>query len=157
MVPKVHLRTLDPDNEILSPAGDIYQQSWTKFSKNYLPLLRPWRTAVGMRTEPRIGDIVIVKTPLPRATWPLAKVVRLFPNPDGEVRSVDILINGKESRRETSQLFLIEPRVENRQAKIPDNYRCDSSEETPEKQCPVLLPSQTRSGRVISRPLRFQP
>ena len=157
MVPRVRSERLDSENEISSPAQDCYQQLWAKFAKNYMPLLRQWRTAEGMRTEPRVGDVVIIKSPLPRAQWPLAKVVKLHPNPLGEVRSVTIQINGKTSRRETSQLYLIEPSLSCKLGENPSAGSQECNETTPNGQSPLPIKQLTRSGRLIARPSRFRP
>ncbi len=41
-------------------------------------------------------------------SWPLAKVVEVFPGPDGRVRAVDLLCRGKKYRRSSHNLIFLE-------------------------------------------------
>ena len=65
---------------------------WRRWKKEYLVTLRNWRRPSVPQGNPlKVDDLVIVSPPdnlkLPRHLWPLAKVTRLFPGRDGEVRA----------------------------------------------------------------------
>ena len=55
------------------------------------------------------GDIVIViSADSPRAHWPLAKVINVFPGKDGRVRIAEIQIGNKLLKRSVTKLCLLE-------------------------------------------------
>lgn len=39
--------------------------------------------------------MLVIDSQLPRASWPIGRVVRLLPSQDGRVRVAEIVINGK--------------------------------------------------------------
>ena len=56
-----------------------------------------------------VGDIVvIIDSSSQRGVWPTGRVTKVFPGPDGVVRSVSLLTNGTERHRPVHTLFLLE-------------------------------------------------
>ena len=77
---------------------------WTRWVKEYLPTLM-----VRGRSEPsltwREGDIVLIADgTLPRSSWPIGKIIKLFPGHDGIVRVVDVDTKGGILRRPVKKL-----------------------------------------------------
>lgn len=66
---------------------DLISQVWSRWLKEYLPMLntRPkWTEVVKDLKE---GDVVLVLDPnLPRGQWPLGRIVETFPGRDGHTR-----------------------------------------------------------------------
>ena len=52
-----------------------------------------------------LGDIVLLtEDDTFSRIWPLGRVIKVYPGPDGLVRTVDLLINGKTYRRPICKL-----------------------------------------------------
>lgn len=65
-----------------------------------------WRTRTRNLKE---GDIVFVKDEtLTTRSWPLAKIVKVFPGHDGQVRAVDLVCRGKKYWRSSHNLIFLE-------------------------------------------------
>ncbi|XP_064091630.1 uncharacterized protein LOC135205195 [Macrobrachium nipponense] len=61
------------------------------------------------RTDLRPGDIVLVKIEqCKRAVWPLGKIMEVYPDDDGVIRSAKVLYNGTETLRAISHLVPLE-------------------------------------------------
>ena len=70
----------------------LADEFWTRWRKEFLLTLQnrtKWSTT---RRNIMIGDIVILKEETRRNCWPLARVVKLFPDEKGFVRSVQIWV-----------------------------------------------------------------
>lgn len=83
----------------------LKQDFWKSWSRDYLTQLqsRPkWRQAYPNLKE---GDLVVVKTDnTPPMTWPVARIIKTFPGPDGRVRVAEIKIGNKTSVRSFRKL-----------------------------------------------------
>ncbi len=74
----------------------VIKHFWSRFLKEIIPLLQPrrkWRT----ETENfKVDDIVLEIDPnIPRGQWRLAKVIEVYPSPDGLVRKVKIMTSNR--------------------------------------------------------------
>ncbi len=69
---------------------------WRHFIPYYLPNLQirqKWRTE---GTDLQTGDtVMIVDQQLPRALWPVGKIVQVFPGTDKRIRSAEIQVKDK--------------------------------------------------------------
>ncbi len=55
-----------------------------------------------------VDDIVVVKDDtLVQRTWPLGRIVKLYPASDNLIRTADIICNGKEYNRAINRLVLL--------------------------------------------------
>nr|XP_055033861.1 uncharacterized protein LOC129422150 [Misgurnus anguillicaudatus] len=85
---------------------------WTSFIHNYLPgqqLRQKWN-----REQPNLNDstvVLVIDPQLPRASWPVGRVVRLLPSQDGRVRAAEININDKLYVRPVAKLIPL-PKIE---------------------------------------------
>ena len=78
--------------------------------------LRPWQLSQlvfgSFQQEKRnlkVGDIVIVISPdSPRAHWPLAKAIQVFPGKYGKMRVAQIQMGQKSLKRLVNKLCLLE-------------------------------------------------
>ena len=64
-----------------------------------------------MRPKPtiKVNDIVLVDdVNLPRGEWPLGRITKLKPSSDDQVRTVKVMVAGKEVLRPISRLCLLE-------------------------------------------------
>lgn len=102
-----HLLTMKY-NVVISPPGefektDLYvrqrwqriqylaQQFWSRFKTEYLVQLQVRHKWTHPRRNLEVGDIVILKDEtVVRESWPLAKVVEVYPSDDGLVRSINL-------------------------------------------------------------------
>ena len=82
---------------------------WGRWVKQYLPSLTR-RNKWNDRTKPvNVGDIVtIVDSTGPRNTWPLGRVVQLYPGRDGQVRVVDVQTADGVYRRPVAKLAILD-------------------------------------------------
>lgn len=84
----------------------LVDQFWTSFIRHYLPgqqLRQKWN-----REKPNLNDsavVLVIDFQLPRASWPIGRVVRLLPSQDGRVRVAEIDINGKTYVRPVAKLI----------------------------------------------------
>ena len=86
---------------------------WRRWRNEYLVTLRNWRRPSVPQVNPlKVGDLVIMSPPdnlkLPRHLWPLAKVIRLFPGRDGEVRAAELKTKSAIIRRPINRLISLE-------------------------------------------------
>ena len=69
----------------------LAEHFWKRWRQEYLPTLvsrSKWRKDPA---NLKVGQVVlIVDAAAPRGCWPLARVTRIFPGPDGRVRSVEV-------------------------------------------------------------------
>lgn len=64
---------------------------WSRWVKEFLPTLQVRQKWTKEETEIQIGDVVLVKDEnLARNSWPLARVVEVFPSQDQRVRKVKL-------------------------------------------------------------------
>ncbi|XP_026330396.1 uncharacterized protein LOC113237898 [Hyposmocoma kahamanoa] len=88
----------------------LADQFWRRWVREYLPTLVP-------RGEParkndtsklQVGDIVVVvDSTLPRNVWPMGRVERTYPGPDGSVRVADVRTKTGVFKRPTSKLVVL--------------------------------------------------
>ncbi|XP_073769332.1 uncharacterized protein [Danio rerio] len=79
---------------------------WSQFLKNYLPALQTrekWQTD----TNPLQPDtvVLIVDPQLPRALWPIGRVIKVFPGADGRIRTAEVQVKDRSYIRPTSRLI----------------------------------------------------
>lgn len=79
---------------------------WKHFLTHYLPGLQArqkWRTDTA---ELQVGEVVmIVDNQLPRALWPVGKVVQVFPGADKRIRSAEVSVKDKKYVRPVARLI----------------------------------------------------
>ena len=75
---------------------ELVKHFWQRCLKEWLPGLNPTTKWHKEKRNLKVGDIVIVISPdSPRAYWPLAKVIQVFPGKDGKVRVAQIQMGQK--------------------------------------------------------------
>jgi hypothetical protein len=80
---------------------------WARYVQEVLPghhRTNKWTTQV---RNFEVGDVVATADAKVRGLWPLAKVVRTYPDPDGVVRKVDVLQHKRTVQRSVGQLLLL--------------------------------------------------
>lgn len=105
----------------------ILNAFWSIWREEYLVSLRE-RTQTKLKTgkihspsEPKIGDVVLIKENLPRGCWKLGKIEQLVVSRDGQIRSAKVkLSSGNIIGRPLSLLYPIENSVE----KIAEEITC---------------------------------
>ncbi len=79
---------------------------WTKFIRYYLPglqLRQKWQGPTADLTE---GSVVMMAdAQLPRASWLVSKVERVFTSADGHVRAAEVKFNDKRFTRPVAKLI----------------------------------------------------
>ncbi|XP_047032142.1 uncharacterized protein LOC124638995 isoform X2 [Helicoverpa zea] len=89
--------------------NSLKQSFWKVWHQCYLNLLqnRPkWRDTV---CNVKLGNLVILKEDnIPPMSWPMARIVKLFPGHDGKIRAVDVRTpNGKTHTRAINKICLL--------------------------------------------------
>ena len=74
---------------------------WSRWRKEYLPLLQERRKWSETRRDLQVGDVVLLKDKnLTKYEWPIGRIENVFKGNDGHVRKAEIkvMINGKATR-----------------------------------------------------------
>ncbi|KXJ20746.1 hypothetical protein AC249_AIPGENE12273 [Exaiptasia diaphana] len=117
-------RTVQPPPGVFLPP-DVYsrkrwrrvqclsEQFWRTWHKEYCHLLTKRQKWIKPERNSKVGDIVLLcDEDLPRISWPLAKIVKVYPSTDGLVRKVQILLTRNNRRsyldRPIHKLILIQ-------------------------------------------------
>ncbi|XP_027861387.1 uncharacterized protein LOC114137071 [Xiphophorus couchianus] len=79
---------------------------WTQFIRHYLPTLQT-RSKWQRDTSPiQLGTVVMIVDPqLPRASWPIGEISRVFPGADGLIRSAEVKVKDHMYTRPVSRLI----------------------------------------------------
>lgn len=65
---------------------------WTRWRREYLPMLQPRRKWQQESRNLEEGDLVLLRCKeTPRNSWPLARITQVYPSADGKVRKVDLV------------------------------------------------------------------
>ena len=66
---------------------------WLKWKREFLQTLQPRKKWFNEKINLQIGDVVLMRdSDVGRTSWPIAKVVRVFPSNDGYVRKVEVKV-----------------------------------------------------------------
>ncbi|XP_014670064.1 PREDICTED: uncharacterized protein LOC106811056 [Priapulus caudatus] len=92
------------------PSGSHFGGVWERWITEYLPLLQERQKWLVPTRNLAIGDIVLVAdNNVPRCSWPLGRVLDVFPGNDGRVRSVSVKTNSVNPlTRPVDKLVLLE-------------------------------------------------
>ena len=81
---------------------------WKRWVREYLPLLQERQKWNQKRRSLAVGDIVVIMDPsAPRGSWPLGKVLEVFPDEHGLVRSVKLQTKCSTIVRPVTKLCLV--------------------------------------------------
>ncbi|KAI7812768.1 hypothetical protein IRJ41_008898 [Triplophysa rosa] len=84
----------------------LADQFWTRFIHYYLPNLQERQKWQKDSNNLSIEQAVLIVDPqLPRALWPVGKVTRIFPGPDGLIRTVEVQVQNQTYRRPVARLI----------------------------------------------------
>ena len=88
----------------------LVAQVWVRWQKEVLHgcLTRTkWKTQA---PNLKVGDVVLVLEPiqLKARKWRLGRVIKTYPGYDGQVRVVDVMVDGKTFRRPVNKLCMLE-------------------------------------------------
>ena len=90
-------------------ARAIAAQFWRRWLREYIPTLTKRAKWTSEVRNLCVGDLVLLAgDDTPRGLWPLARVVQVFPGPDGCVRSADVVTATGRLRRPASKICLLE-------------------------------------------------
>ena len=82
---------------------------WNRWLSEYLPLLQERKKWVLKWRNLAVNDLVLVVTEkLPRGHWLLSRVLKVFPGPDGLVRTAEVKTKSSTLLRPNSKLCLLE-------------------------------------------------
>lgn len=82
---------------------------WTRWTREYLPLLQERQKWVKRRRNFRIGDLVLlVDSSSPRNSWLMGRVIETFPDSSGMIRRLKIKTKSSVLERPINKLCLIE-------------------------------------------------
>lgn len=96
------------DRRAWRAAQALADEFWRRWVREYLPTLVPRGDSAAGRRQLQEGDlVVVVDAALPRNVWPRGVVERIYPGPDGEVRSADIRTSGGVFRRPTRKVVVL--------------------------------------------------
>ncbi|KAJ8366332.1 hypothetical protein AAFF_G00361250 [Aldrovandia affinis] len=99
------------DSELLSrrhwrACQVLSDRFWAQFLRHYLPTLQT-RSKWQANTAPlQLGTVVMILDPqLPRASWPVGKISKVFPGADGLIRTAEIKVRDRAYVRPVSRLI----------------------------------------------------
>ena len=76
--------------------------------KEYLPILQCRTKWLDRKENLSVGDLVLIAEETPRNSWPLARVLEVYPGDDGLVRSVKVKTRSTTLVRPVTKLCLLE-------------------------------------------------
>ena len=85
----------------------LASQFWARWSKEYLRTLNERNKWQNPKRNFAVNDIVIVHSIAPRRAWPLGRIVNVYPDSQGFVRSVDVKTKDGEFHRPIDKLVLV--------------------------------------------------
>lgn len=89
---------------------ELHGQIWITWIKGYVSSLQARAKWHLQKRNLRVNDIVLVKDDvLKHLTWPLARVVKVYPGNDNLVRVVDLRIGNKVYKRSIHRLVILVP------------------------------------------------
>lgn len=81
---------------------------WKRWRREYLPLLQERQKWNQRRRSLKAGDIVVIMdSSAPRGSWPLGRVLDVYPDKQGLVRSVRLQTKGSVVERPVTKLCLV--------------------------------------------------
>ena len=82
---------------------------WRRWLREYLPTLMARKKWCKDVTSLKVGDLVLVTDPsTPRGSWPLGRIVQVFPGHDNVVRSAEVQTKFGLTKRPAVKLALLE-------------------------------------------------
>ena len=88
---------------------------WKRWLREYLPSLQERGKWNQPQRNLRVNDLVLIADDnVPRNTWPMARVVDVYPGADGLVRTVDVRAKNSVYRRPAAKICLLEAADEER-------------------------------------------
>ena len=87
----------------------ILDHFWNRWLREYLPLLQERKKWVLKWRNLAVNDLILVVTEkLPRGHWLLGRVLKVFPGPDGLVRTAEVKTKNSTLLRPIFKLCLLE-------------------------------------------------
>lgn len=84
----------------------LVDQFWLQFTRNYLPNLQTRQKWQRSSKNIAVDSVVLIIDPsLPRAQWPIGKVVKAFASQDGCIRTADVMVKGMVYTRPVARLI----------------------------------------------------
>lgn len=93
----------------------LANQFWTRWRREYLPLLQQRQKWTKSCRNLQVGDIVLLKDKqVPRNSWLMSRVTATFPGKDNRVRKVEVTVNDQSTRktflRPVTEVILLLPK-----------------------------------------------
>ena len=128
---------------------------WRRWVREYLPTLQTRQKWIHLQQNVCVDDLVLVADDnLPRGQWPLGRVLEVYPDVDGIVRSVKIRIDGSIKTRPIHKLCVLE----NVGVAIGDGVQASSTlvdqRFTMDTQMPCTTDSRPKPTR--NKPVKFK-
>ncbi|XP_047984754.1 uncharacterized protein LOC125225200 isoform X1 [Leguminivora glycinivorella] len=93
--------------EICNKVKGHFWKIWHKYYLNALQCRPKWRDS---QPNVRVGSLVIMREPnAPPMTWPMARIVKVYPGDDDKVRVVDLLAPNKKVYKRSLSGFAVLP------------------------------------------------
>ncbi|KFD64476.1 hypothetical protein M514_05131 [Trichuris suis] len=84
----------------------LVDQFWRRWIREYLPILASSSENISVTKELALDDVVLIaEVTNPRGTWPLGRILKNYPGPDGITRVVDVKAQRGVMRRPVSRLI----------------------------------------------------
>ena len=93
-----------------TPAGrGLNTEFWRRWIREYLPSLQARQKWTEKSRNLRVGEMVLIADPsVPRGSWPLARVTRVFPGDDGLVRVAEVNTSKGVYKRPVNKIVRLE-------------------------------------------------
>ena len=105
LAPELPRKELDSPSRRWRHTQRVLSKVWKRFLREILPNLNRLHKWRDVKPDIEDGDVVlVVDTASPRGHWPLARVERTYPGPDGHVRTVDIRLGDRTYTRPITRL-----------------------------------------------------
>ncbi|XP_028416322.1 uncharacterized protein LOC114540241 [Dendronephthya gigantea] len=82
---------------------------WRRWLREYIPTLQERKKWNEPKRNLQVDDLVFIADDnVPRNTWPMGRIVDVFPGPDGRVRTIDVRSKNSVYRRPVAKVCLLE-------------------------------------------------
>ncbi|XP_065193163.1 uncharacterized protein LOC135824359 [Sycon ciliatum] len=87
----------------------LVEHFWRRWLREWVPTLNQRKKWLNVRRDLAVGDVVLLIDPAtPRGQWRLARIIEVYPGPDGHVRVVKLQAGNQQYKRPISRVCPLE-------------------------------------------------
>ena len=120
---------------------------WQRWRKEYYSKLLPYKKWLNNKPNIKTNDLVLIyEKYASKSFWPIARVIKCYPGPDGKVRVVDLKTENGIKRRPIQLLYMLEESQE-----IPENTDTTTQNSSSPNMNKKEIPKQTNKKQITQK------